>query len=127
MSVAVPKTVWWIDSRAFASNEITAVDLPQSSDFRMSIGAESFAGNKIRAVQLPDRIERVELDAFKDNTGMEEVDPSAPGEWKNSGIVYMYAAPGTESQVYIGHLGGTGDQQSFIQKLVTDSPMPDEL
>ncbi len=127
VSVAVPKTVWWIDGRAFASNEITAVDLPQSSDFRMSIGAESFAGNKIRAVQLPDRIERVELDAFKDNTGMEEVDPSAPGEWKNSGIVYMYAAPGTEAGVYIGHLGGTGEQQSFIQKLVTDSPMPDEL
>ena len=127
VSVAVPKTVWWIDSRAFASNEITAVDLPQDSDFRMSIGAESFAGNKIRAVQLPGRIERVEQDAFKDNTGMEEVDPSAPGEWKDSGIVYMYAAPGTEAGVYIGHLGGTGDQQSFIQKLVTDRPMPDEL
>ncbi len=127
ISVAVPKTVWWISDRAFAANQIVSVDLPQDSDFRMSIGAESFAGNKIRAVQLPNKIERVEGDAFKGNSGMEEVDPSAPGEWKDSGVVYMYAAPGTEAEDYIGHIGNTGSSQSYIQKLITDTPMPEEL
>ncbi len=127
ISVTVPQTTWWISDRAFAVNRIVSVDLPQDSDFKMNIGSESFAGNKIRAVQLPNRIERVEVDAFKDNSGMEEVDSSAPGEWKDSGVVHMYAVPGTEAEDYIGHIGNAGDNQSYIQKLITDKPMPDEL
>lgn len=102
-TVTLPRTLWWIETLAFANNEITKVNFPQSCDFRMEMHGMTFADNNIRSVRLPDYTEVVNKDAFAMNPGMEPMteeiarkrsqtdwEKFMPGGSAESGIVYMY-------------------------------------
>lgn len=126
-SVKIPKTMWWIWKTSFAKNKIVSIDFPETCYFKLNIDSQAFAVNEIKAVSLPDRTEKLDRYAFLNNTGMEAVDASAPTIWKKSGVVYMYADPSVASEAFISHTGGSGLQLSYAQKLITDTPMPDEI
>lgn len=125
--VTIPHTMWRISAGAFADCQITTVEFPKDCDFKLNIDKQAFAINQIKAVQLPKRVEKVDLYAFMNNTGMEPVDASAPSVWKKSGVVYLYADPAAANESFVDHLENTGTHKSWAQKLITDQEMPEEM
>ncbi|MGN1166537.1 MAG: leucine-rich repeat protein [Lachnospiraceae bacterium] len=127
LSVSIPQTMWWINAGAFSKNQITTIDFPETCDFKLNVDSQAFASNQIKAVQLPVRTEKLNRYTFMINPGMEEVDESAPSSWKKGGVVYMYADPSVAEEAYVDHTENTGTHLSYAQKLITDEVMPETL
>lgn len=127
--IELPHTVGWINSGAFAQNDIESVAFEEIHDFNLYIGQQAFATNQIKAVQLPKGVEFVGKMAFVYNTGMEGISSEAPTNYKAAdgyGVVYMYADETAAAKDRIYHVNNTKNQ-CYAQLLITDKEMPSDL
>lgn len=132
--VTLPSTLMVINTQAFAAtnfnrneNQITKVNFPKETDFRLSIRVQAFNGCALEEVVLPKDTLQVAVAsastkacAFTGNIGKEEVTEGTAVE-KRGGVVYMYMeqTPGTDISLIANTESGF-PQTSANQKLITD-------